>query len=245
MEQRQLRLGDILDDYCPRERRITNHAIVAMIDQEVKQTRCTTCEADHQYKHAKVPLARRKKDATSAAYSEVLAAVQQEAPAGVIRLADPADDKSAARDETKTASVGLEVVAARPEEAPAPAAETVAASPMPAAEPAAEGGSEERGPDDGPVHRRLIRATLPRTTDTPVARPVPQFTMRDPGPRASHFRPKGPHRSHAGGVTGRPHGRPGGAKPAGPRKGGFASNVRPSRPGHGTHASRPGKKHSR
>ena len=29
--QRQLRLGDILDDYCPRERRVTNHAIVAMI----------------------------------------------------------------------------------------------------------------------------------------------------------------------------------------------------------------------
>ena len=26
MEQRPLRLGDILDDYCPRERRVTNHA---------------------------------------------------------------------------------------------------------------------------------------------------------------------------------------------------------------------------
>jgi hypothetical protein len=24
MQQRQLRLGDILDDYCPRERRLTN-----------------------------------------------------------------------------------------------------------------------------------------------------------------------------------------------------------------------------
>ena len=34
MEQRRLRLGDILDDYCPRERRITNHAVVAMIDDE-------------------------------------------------------------------------------------------------------------------------------------------------------------------------------------------------------------------
>ena len=43
MQQRRLRLGDILDDYCPRERRITNHAVVAMIDDQVKQTRCTTC----------------------------------------------------------------------------------------------------------------------------------------------------------------------------------------------------------
>jgi hypothetical protein len=45
MEQRRLRLGDILDDYCPRERRVTNHAVVAMIADDVKQTRCTTCGA--------------------------------------------------------------------------------------------------------------------------------------------------------------------------------------------------------
>ena len=35
MQQRRLRLGDILDDYCPRERRITNHAVVAMIDMTI------------------------------------------------------------------------------------------------------------------------------------------------------------------------------------------------------------------
>src|SRR6188508_18573 len=64
MEQRRLRLGDILDDYCPRERRITNHLVVAMIEDEVKQTRCTTCDADHEYKGARVPAPRRKKDSS-------------------------------------------------------------------------------------------------------------------------------------------------------------------------------------
>ena len=59
MEQRRLRLGDILDDYCPRERRVTNHAVVAMIEEDVKQTRCTTCDAEHVYKGGKAP--RRKK----------------------------------------------------------------------------------------------------------------------------------------------------------------------------------------
>ena len=34
MQQRQLRLGDILYDYCPRERRVTNHVIVAMIAEK-------------------------------------------------------------------------------------------------------------------------------------------------------------------------------------------------------------------
>ena len=67
MQQRRLRLGDILDDYCPRERRITNHAIVAMIEDQVKQTRCTTCDADHEYKQARVPAPRRKKDGVLAA----------------------------------------------------------------------------------------------------------------------------------------------------------------------------------
>src|SRR5215510_2265707 len=62
MTQRQLRLGDILDDYCPRERRLTNHVVVAMIGDEVKQTRCTTCDADHEYKHARIPRQRRKGD---------------------------------------------------------------------------------------------------------------------------------------------------------------------------------------
>src|SRR5262249_9075932 len=60
MQQRQLRLGDILDDYCPRERRVTNHAIVAMVGEDVKQTRCTTCDSEHEFKHAKVPRQRRK-----------------------------------------------------------------------------------------------------------------------------------------------------------------------------------------
>ena len=34
MQQRRVRLGDILDDYCPRERRVTNHAVVAMVEDE-------------------------------------------------------------------------------------------------------------------------------------------------------------------------------------------------------------------
>ena len=73
MQQRQLRLGDILDDYCPRERRVTNHAVVAMLGNDVKQTRCTTCDAEHEYKHAKVPRQRRKADTPAALYAQVAA----------------------------------------------------------------------------------------------------------------------------------------------------------------------------
>src|SRR5947208_8375920 len=66
MQQRQPRLGDVLDDYCPRERRVTNHVVVAMIGDAVKQTRCTTCDADHEYKQAKLPRVRRKTETPAA-----------------------------------------------------------------------------------------------------------------------------------------------------------------------------------
>src|SRR5215472_11251352 len=73
MQQRQLRLGDILDDYCPRERRVTNHAVVAMIGEDVKQTRCTTCDCEHEYKHARVPRQRKKSESPAALYAQVAA----------------------------------------------------------------------------------------------------------------------------------------------------------------------------
>src|SRR4029079_11184223 len=73
MQQRQLRLGDILDDYCPRERRVTNHAIVAMVGPDVKQTRCTTCDAEHEYKHARIPRKRKKGETPAALYAQVAA----------------------------------------------------------------------------------------------------------------------------------------------------------------------------
>ena len=71
MQQRQPRLGDVVDDYCPRERRVTNHAVVAMVGDEIKQTRCTTCDAGHEFKQARVPPQRKKKDVPGALYQQV------------------------------------------------------------------------------------------------------------------------------------------------------------------------------
>lgn len=177
MQQRRLRLGDILDDYCPRERRITNHAIVAMIDDEVKQTRCTTCDADHEYKQAKVPPQRKKKEG---------AALQAELPAGTPRKrqtpAPEAFDEAPVGEQVATAAIESESetdnVTTDADIAPA-AVETPAEEPelaTGAAPPAAE--------DEGPVHRPLIRATLPRPEGQTPERKIPEFTVRQPGSRA-------------------------------------------------------------
>jgi hypothetical protein len=73
MEQRSLRLGDIVDDYCPRERRLTNHAVVAIVEDAIRQTRCTTCDYEHVYKQAREPRRRKKPD--ESLYDQVLADV--------------------------------------------------------------------------------------------------------------------------------------------------------------------------
>ncbi len=90
MEQRPLRLGDIVDDYCPRERRITNHAIVALVGEAIRQTRCTTCDADHVYKGAKMPR-RKKSDAPAALDDQVLA---EAAPAQLVPPSAKTDSKT-------------------------------------------------------------------------------------------------------------------------------------------------------
>lgn len=58
MEQRRVRLGDVIDDYCPRCRLIMNHGVVGMVGDEVKKVRCNTCLSEHQFRHGKLPTRR-------------------------------------------------------------------------------------------------------------------------------------------------------------------------------------------
>ncbi len=196
MQQRQPRLGDVVDDYCPRERRVTNHAVVAMVGDEVKQTRCTTCDAEHDYKHAKVPPQRKKKDGPGALYQQVLDGIPRVVPTPEQALDDAADSVAAQSDAD-------------------------AENDAEAAALAADG--EPTGEHEGPVHRRLIRATLPRLPGAePPVRREPEFTMRTPahgrpGKPKNGFRGGGMHRSggapgqgQGSGNSGRRHGRPGG-----------------------------------
>lgn len=182
MQQRRLRLGDILDDYCPRERRITNHAVVAMIDDQVKQTRCTTCDADHEYKQARVPPPRRKKTLAPTIPTDM-----------------PEHEQ---HDEHE-----LESDAPFAEDMPPVEASALEDQPVDAAESSTDEGDADAEPalpdDDGPVHRRLIRATLPRPEGQAPERKEPEFTIRQPGGNQRHGRgrrggARGPQGSFSG-----------------------------------------------
>src|SRR5436309_4162529 len=171
MEQRPLRLGDILDDYCPRERRLTNHAVVAMIEEDVKQTRCTTCDAEHAYKGGKVPR-RRKKETTAALYKEVLAGHLAADGTPI----DPELDSATAEPPAMRADVPVQVAVSVVPPVEDTPAETADENHVDDREDVAEGGPPDAGSgasgaaggdapvelEEGPVHRPLIRAQLPR-----------------------------------------------------------------------------------
>lgn len=71
-----IRVGDVLDDYCSRCKRLTDHSAVALVNGEVVRVSCRTCNRDHEYKHGKLPEARGK--AKVSAFDQVLAGIVAE-----------------------------------------------------------------------------------------------------------------------------------------------------------------------
>jgi hypothetical protein len=222
MQQRQLRLGDILDDYCPRERRVANHTIVAMVGDDIRLTRCTTCDTEHPYKGGKAPRLRKKKTSVEAAYAEVLDSVKQDnqTPAMVVTrtgddTAAPVADGGDAPDATPPGSNGDAPPAAAPEEVR--------------------------------LHRPLIRAQLPRVAE-PVARAIPEFTIRQANKRQGRFQGGRPARfANANGSSNRQGNSRGSGGPNGQRQGGRPQgHGAPPPSGGGRHRGQSGgKKRSR
>jgi hypothetical protein len=81
MPDRALRLGDVLDDYCPRCRLLLNHDVVTMTDGKVDKTTCRTCYNTHDYRNAQVPVRRKaKKNDAKTLMTQVLESMPIPAP---------------------------------------------------------------------------------------------------------------------------------------------------------------------
>jgi len=55
MEGREARLGDVIDDFCVKCKRIMNHAVVSTLEGQPAKVRCRTCYNDHDYRHELAP----------------------------------------------------------------------------------------------------------------------------------------------------------------------------------------------
>ena len=230
MQDRRHRPGDVLDDYCPRERRITDHAIVAMIDDRIQQTRCGSCDAEHEYKGGKVPPPRRKTQ-PPALFTQVLdnlngSTPKPQSPAAV--SPEPQTTPDAVPQEPIPMLTATAVAVVKPPPAAAPPAPAVsqAADADADGEPAADDDSREQGG----FRRSLIRATFPRPEgQAPPPRALPEFTIQ------SLLNRRNNNQRNAGGPSNFRGGGGGGGRrrPGGP--GGQQDNLGPMRFRDGGH----------
>jgi hypothetical protein len=66
------RLGDVIDDYCPRCRLLLNHAVASLVEGKVVKVICQTCHTEHPYRNAEMP-EKKKPGARDKLFAEVLA----------------------------------------------------------------------------------------------------------------------------------------------------------------------------
>jgi hypothetical protein len=135
-----------------------------MIDEKVQRTRCVVCDAEHEYKAAKVPT--RRKTAPVALFTQVLDGLQGPAARPTASPSPPSSDTP---HEPEIAVVAQPAVPAEmPKAVEGPSAAVMR-------DPAS---SADEPRDDGPVRRPLIRAQFPRTEGQPPApRAMPEFTV--------------------------------------------------------------------
>jgi hypothetical protein len=80
---RDIRLGDDIDDFCVRCKRVMNHNVVSVLNGQAAKVRCRTCHSDHDFRHEQAPPP--KVDARKAAlFNEVLKKVAPGEPPVVV-----------------------------------------------------------------------------------------------------------------------------------------------------------------
>lgn len=130
----ELRLGDIIDDFCVKCRRLTNHAIVSLMNGAAAKVRCRTCYSDHDFRNEQAPPTKKELARQKELYNAVLsgagipavegapaldgvAAVDGVLPEGIDLVADAAAIDAApsepAPDEAVTAKPAVKKKAAR------------------------------------------------------------------------------------------------------------------------------------
>jgi hypothetical protein len=123
------RLGDDIDDFCIKCKRLTNHSVVSLFEEKPAKVRCRTCYHDHDFRNEE-PLPSKKDLKKAALFAEVLAA---KGAGGVdLSIADlPLDDEEEElEDEAEAEAEGGE--SADDGEVPPVAAKKAAAKKAPA-----------------------------------------------------------------------------------------------------------------
>jgi len=115
-----LRLGDVIDDFCVKCRRLTNHSIVSLVNGAAAKVRCRTCYSDHDFRNEQAPPSKKELARQKELYNAVLSgagvpvdeAMPDEADQAIAAAADSVPAELSA-DEPVTAKPATKKKAAR------------------------------------------------------------------------------------------------------------------------------------
>lgn len=65
----EIRLGDDIDDFCIKCKRLSNHLVVSLLDAAAAKVRCRSCYSEHDFRNQQAPPSKKelKKQAMLAA----------------------------------------------------------------------------------------------------------------------------------------------------------------------------------
>lgn len=69
------RLGDDVDDFCPKCKRLTNHNIVSLMDDQPAKVRCRSCYHEQDFRNG-VPPPSKRDLAKAALFGQVLESIK-------------------------------------------------------------------------------------------------------------------------------------------------------------------------
>lgn len=96
------RLGDDIDDYCIKCKRVTNHSILAIVDGEPVKVRCRSCYNEGPYRRCVVPPSKRELQKAALLKQMLEQAPAPPPPAAGTKLAATAPSKPARRPAART-----------------------------------------------------------------------------------------------------------------------------------------------
>ena len=79
----ELRLGDDVDDYCIKCKRLTNHSILSLVDGQPAKVRCRACYNEGYFRNCEVPPSKkdlRKAELFNSVLGSIPGAMQETAP---------------------------------------------------------------------------------------------------------------------------------------------------------------------
>ena len=95
LEERPPKLGDLIDDHCPRCKRLMNHTIASFVGDKVVKVICQTCYSEHPYLEGKEK--KKAPKSASAAFDQVLAKVAPSASPPAVPTREKAKAQPRAR----------------------------------------------------------------------------------------------------------------------------------------------------